>query len=774
MSVVVERPPADPPRAVVRDRRDRNTKVLVRRLLACLLGGVVLAIMIGPQEGTLTDFGISFRQAVLRPRIFLFLAIGVLAFLAITFWPLVRPYIRRPGVVPMATGLVTVVVAQTVMNWYDPLLNIRSSAKYNQLSKVVEQTSSGLLPTTKWFFPDFGSWILLAVAVVAVAACIVTRVRPLGYVTALAGLVGAVLSWLSHQDVVELGNRNRLGPDHSLGAYVDVIGFLVLAGAGIVAARSHRDVAETRTFITRVLDWRPGLPFAVVGVIFGILAYTMVCWFGPITLNADFSESAHDYQGTAINALASNYLDWLGLALFGVAAAATLAAAYLAHRLLAWIAAALSVAGVVCTFFAIKSMTEVAAKVAPENGVTWQNLGVGGYLACLVFTLFIAAAVQAAVTARVRPPAPAADAIATDDPRKTLPFTRMVNQARTGRGRAVLVAMLGLALFYPPMLPSHWQTTLVVSMGVYLLLALGLNVVVGWAGLLDLGYIAFFEVGAYTTAYFVGALPLKPPSWLILHPLETIPFSIAACLIAGVLLGAPTLRLRGDYLAIVTLGFGEIIQLMALNNIGDVTGGTTAAPNIAHPRIHILGIDITFGQDYLPYWYLLLIMLVIVIVLFWRLEGSRIGRAWAAIREDEVAAQASGVNTLRVKLLAFAIGASTSGLAGTFYASQVGYFDPTLFTLQASILIVAYVVFGGMGSMIGAMAGAAALTWLPEFLKDQVPQPDRPLWVGALVLLMMIFRPAGLIPARRRKAELGGLEGTSSAEVRAVPASEGL
>src|SRR5581483_7893296 len=147
------------------------------------------------------------------------------------------------------------------------------------------------------------------------------------------------------------------------------------------------------------------------------------------------------------------------------------------------------------------------------------------------------------------------------------------------------------------------------------------NVVVGWAGLLDLGYIAFFEVGAYTTAYFVGALPLKPPSWLILHPLETIPFSIAACLIAGVLLGAPTLRLRGDYLAIVTLGFGEIIQLMALNNIGDVTGGTTAAPNIAHPRIHILGIDITFGQDYLPYWYLLLIMLVIVIVLFWRLEG---------------------------------------------------------------------------------------------------------------------------------------------------------
>jgi ABC-type branched-subunit amino acid transport system permease subunit len=167
-------------------------------------------------------------------------------------------------------------------------------------------------------------------------------------------------------------------------------------------------------------------------------------------------------------------------------------------------------------------------------------------------------------------------------------------------------------------------------------------------------------------------------------------------------------------------------------------------------------------------------MLVVVIVLFYRLEGSRLGRAWAAIREDEVAAQASGVNTHRVKLLAFAIGASTSALAGTFYASQVGYFDPTTFTLQLSILIVAYVVFGGMGSIAGAMAGAAVLTWLPEFLKSQVPAPDRPMWVGALVLTMMIFRPAGLLPAKRRKAELHGLDSPSSAEVRAVPLSEGL
>jgi ABC-type branched-subunit amino acid transport system permease subunit len=745
----------------------------LKRLAACLLGGVVLAIMIGPQEGTLTDFGISFRHAVLRPRIFVFLAIGVLIFLAMTFWPLVRPYIRRPGVVPVVSGLVIVLVAQTVMNWYDPLISLRGNGKYNKLTKIVDQTRTGLGGSTKWFFADYGSWILAAVAFLATAACIITRIRPLGYFTAAVGIAGAVLAWTSHQDVVDLGERSHLGHDHSLGAYTDVIGFLVLAAAGIVAARSNREVADTRESARRVLDWRPGMPFAVVAVIFGILAFTMVSWFGPTTLNDNISQSAQDFKGTALSSLGSNYLDWLGYLLFGAAAALALAATYLANRLLGWACAIVSLLGVILTFFTLKSMTEVAAKVAAENGPKWQNLGVGGYLACLVFTVLIAAGVQAAVMAKVKPAAET-PIEAEADPRKSLPFTRLVDQARSARGRAAVIALLGLALFYPPMLPSHWQTTLVVSIGVYVLLALGLNVVVGWAGLLDLGYIAFFEVGAYTTAYFVGALPKKPPSWLTLKPLETIPFSILACLIAGVVLGAPTLRLRGDYLAIVTLGFGEIIQLLALNDFLGLTGGTVNAPTISHPKINALGIHITWGQDYLPYWYLLLIMLVVVIIMFWRLEGSRLGRAWAAIREDEVAAQASGVNTLRAKLLAFAIGASTSALAGTFYASQVGYFDPTLFTLQLSILIVAYVVFGGMGSLMGAMAGAAVLTWLPEFLRDQVPTTDRPLWIGALVLLMMIFRPEGLIPARRRRAELTGLDAPASSEVRAVPMSEGL
>jgi ABC-type branched-subunit amino acid transport system permease subunit len=314
-----------------------------------------------------------------------------------------------------------------------------------------------------------------------------------------------------------------------------------------------------------------------------------------------------------------------------------------------------------------------------------------------------------------------------------------------------------------------------------MLLAVGLNVVVGWAGLLDLGFIAFYAIGSYTTAYLVGSLPVKPPHWLIMTPLLAIPFAIVICLMAGLALGAPTLRLRGDYLAIVTLGFGEIIHLAAVNSQG-ITNGSEGLTNdtqrhtksVPNPSVHIGPLHIHWGLNQLQYWYLLLIFLVLIILAFRRLEQSRLGRAWTAVREDEVAAQATGINTVKVKLAAFAIGASTSGVAGAFFASQIGVFTPDNFVLNNSILIVAYVVFGGMGSLTGALAGAAMLTWLPEFLKYQVPPADKLMWIGAVVLLMMIFRPAGLIPAKRRAAELHGLDAPSTAETFAVPASEGL
>jgi ABC-type branched-subunit amino acid transport system permease subunit len=738
-----------------------NRKALLRRLGACLLGGIVLAIMIGPQEGTLTDFGVSFREAVLRPRVLIFLLIGLALFFVMTFWPYVRPYLRRPGVIPVAAGFIVVVVAQGVMNWYDPRQDNNRSSKFGLVRDLVDKTASGLQTTTSWYF-DWLAWTLAFAAAIVCGAAIVSRFRPLGYVAAAIGLAGAVLTYVAHADVLDVGG----GIDHSLGPYVDMIGFLILAGAGITTALARTEVADTRGFATRVLEWRPGLAFAVIGVIFGLIAFTNACWYGPLTRNASFSDTSKLFKGEPITSLASNYIDWLGWLLFALAAATALAATYLRHRFMSLVCAVICVLGVICTFFAIQSMSNVGAAKSAVDGANWKNLGAGAFVTGAVFMLFAAAAVNAWTAARLTRRTAGEK---NGDPTTELPITRMINSTKTARGRGLVIAGLGFALFYPPMLPASWQSTLVLGIGVYVLLSLGLNVVIGWAGLLDLGYIAFFAVGAYATAYFVGALPKKPPSWLHLSPLATIPLSIIACIVAGVLLGAPTLRLRGDYLAIVTLGFGEIIQLMGINNIGNLTGGTTNAPHIPHPTFHILGFHITWGQDYMPYWYLLLIMVVLVIILFYRLEGSRLGRAWAAVREDEVAAQASGVNTFQVKLLAFAIGASTSAFAGVFYASQVGYFDPTQFTLQISVLIVAYVVFGGMGSIAGAMAGAAVLTWLPEFLKSQVPQADRPMWVGALVLLMMIFRPAGLLPARRRKAELEGMEGTDSAEVSAIP-----
>ncbi len=758
-----------------------NTSALVKRLLACLFGGVVLALMVGNQEGTFNDFGIAFREALWRPRVFIFLAIGVVIFLMITFWPLVRPYIRRPGVASAGAGVLVIIAAQTVMNWYDPLASV-SSGKFGDLRSAVDKTPS-VNQVTSWFF-DWLAWTLVAVGLLACAIAIAARIRIAGYVAAVVGVLGAAAAYDAHTNVIDLTKQI----DHSLGMYTDMIGFLILGGAGVIAALSKKDVADPQGFIRTAISYRNGLFVVLIAVVMGLLALLNDCWTGPLVLNADFADSNRDFKGTAISSLGSDYLAWLGWTLFIVATLLALATVFIPLRVLGLLSTMVSLVGIALTFFTLKSMTEVVAKVASTNGAEWMNLGVGGFIMCLAFAVYIAGAIQAGAFSRRKAkavdPAVAPAAVLAEEPsaakkgkrtsgQRKLPVTSMVGAVSGSRNvRAVLVIGLAIAIFYPPMLPVVWQNVLVVQIGVFVLLALGLNVVVGWAGLLDLGYIAFYEVGAYTTAYFSGSLPIKPPSWLHLKPLETIPFAILACLIAGLLLGAPTLRLRGDYLAIVTLGFGEITQLWAINARG-ITGGPQG-PTIPHPSIHLLGINVTFGEDNLPYWYLLLIMLVVVLILFYRLEGSRIGRAWAAIREDEVAAQASGVNTVRVKLLAFAIGASTSALAGSFFASQVGYFDPSLFTLQASILIVAYVVFGGMGSLAGAMAGAAALTWLPQFLKDQVPQNDRQMWVGALVLAMMIFRPAGLLPARRRKAELQGLDAPASAEVAAVPASEGL
>ncbi|MBN8453459.1 ABC transporter ATP-binding protein [Accumulibacter sp.] len=305
----------------------------------------------------------------------------------------------------------------------------------------------------------------------------------------------------------------------------------------------------------------------------------------------------------------------------------------------------------------------------------------------------------------------------------------------------------------------------------YVFLALGLNIVVGYAGLLDLGYVAFYAVGAYCYALLASPhFGIHLPFWVIL------PCGAALACLFGVLLGAPTLKLRGDYLAIVTLGFGEIIRIF-MNNLNapiNITNGAQGITLIDPVRIGdfsfartstFFGISISGPQKY---YFLLVALAVLVIVVNIRLQNSRIGRAWQAIREDEVAAKACGINTRNIKLLAFAMGASFGGIAGGVFAAMQGFVSPESFSLMESITILAMVVLGGMGHIPGVILGAILLTGLPEALRYGIeplqqavfgrmiidPESLRMLVFGLALVLVMRFRPAGLWPSSLRRREL--------------------
>ena len=335
---------------------------------------------------------------------------------------------------------------------------------------------------------------------------------------------------------------------------------------------------------------------------------------------------------------------------------------------------------------------------------------------------------------------------------------------------ATYAALLAAAILVPPLLLNgYWQGVIVESIGIYALLAIGLNVVVGFAGLLDLGYIAFYAIGAYSTAYFTGTLPVRPP--FTVNPFLAIPLATILAMVAGLILGAPTLRLRGDYLAIVTLGFGEIITILAVN-LDSVTNGARGAFGIPSFNIHIGPVNYDWGLSNLPYYYLLLGFAVVILILFGLLENSRVGRAWTAVREDEVAAQAVGIPTVKYKLMAFAIGASTSGFAGVLYASKISYINPSSFTVSFSILVLVLVIFGGMGSLIGSVVGAAVVQAFFAYVREHntFPPQDIYIYVGALLIIMMIFRPQGIVPSRRRAREIGLAEhGIGGADAMGAP-----
>ncbi len=343
-------------------------------------------------------------------------------------------------------------------------------------------------------------------------------------------------------------------------------------------------------------------------------------------------------------------------------------------------------------------------------------------------------------------------------------------------GRSALaVAALLLAIEWPLHMDPASVSNLDLQIMPFVLMALGLNVVIGFAGLLDLGYVAFYALGAYVAAFFTSALSGgMPPDAPNLHPpfvldsIWAIPFAIAVAVLAGVILGFPTLRLRGDYLAIVTLGFGEIIYIFA-NNWLSVTGGPIGSPGSVPPFNFHISIPFFRGSEawspitYVPLYYLVLGVVVLAVVVFGRLGRSRVGRTWAAIREDEAAADSLGVNALKYKVMAFAIGASTGGLAGVFLASQTGTLFPGPFVIQISITVVACVIFGGMGSIPGAIIGAIVVNGLPAYLQQHnytwYNPSDFALYLGALLIVMMIFRPQGLIPSRQRRTEMALVEG---------------
>jgi branched-chain amino acid transport system permease protein len=305
---------------------------------------------------------------------------------------------------------------------------------------------------------------------------------------------------------------------------------------------------------------------------------------------------------------------------------------------------------------------------------------------------------------------------------------------------AIYLSLLaGTALFALafPLVFSAYQTNIMITALMYVVLGLGLNIVVGMAGLLDLGFVAFYAVGAYT--YALLNLHFGIGFW------TALPIGALTAAVFGIMLGFPVLRLRGDYLAIVTLGFGEIIRLV-LENWNDFSHGPSGIANI--PRPGFFGLDLTLKQDIIYLYYLMIGMVLFTIFIVNRLKHSRMGRAWFALREDEIACQAMGIDKTRTKLAAFSLGATWAGMAGVIFAAKTTFVNPASFTFLESAIILCIVVLGGMGSIIGVIFGAFILILLPEHLRALAD--FRMLAFGAILVLMMIFRPQGLISNMRR------------------------
>ncbi|NOX25257.1 MAG: branched-chain amino acid ABC transporter permease [Deltaproteobacteria bacterium] len=358
----------------------------------------------------------------------------------------------------------------------------------------------------------------------------------------------------------------------------------------------------------------------------------------------------------------------------------------------------------------------------------WHNLAMVG-IASFFISFLLRCAGRWRKSAARRPPA--------------LTMKGLSNNPRAYYSALAVIALFSLVF---PFIFSAYETSIMTTALMYVILGLGLNIVVGLAGLLDLGYVAFYAVGAYSYALLNYHFGLG--FWV------SLPIGAMLAAAFGILLGFPVLRLRGDYLAIVTLGFGEIIRLI-LENWNDFSFGPSGIANI--PRPSLFGINLSLAASTIYVYFIALLLVIFTIFVVNRLQDSRIGRAWIALREDEIACQAMGIDKTRIKLAAFAMGATWAGMVGVLFAAKTTFINPASFTFMESAIILSIVVLGGMGSIIGVVIAALLFVLLPEYLRAFADY--RMLLFGAVMVLMMIVRPQGIIGKVRRTYVRGQVTG---------------
>ncbi len=381
----------------------------------------------------------------------------------------------------------------------------------------------------------------------------------------------------------------------------------------------------------------------------------------------------------------------------------------------------------VALWFIFLTFPIMVIKVDPIERIIryrWEN---AAYVAIVTFTVYLVMSFIKLRKLRV-----------TADKKESKPPRNVIHSILNNKKQLAVLSfmILAIALVFPHFF-SVYQTNVMTTALMYVVLGLGLNIVVGMAGLLDLGFVAFYAVGAYSYALLNYHFGLG--FWVVL------PIGGALAAIFGIILGFPVLRLRGDYLAIVTLGFGEIIRLI-LENWGEFSQGPSGISNISRPGF--FGMDFSLETSIMYMYYIMVIGVIVTIFIVNRLQDSRLGRAWIALREDEIACQAMGIDKRKTKLAAFSLGAFWAGLIGVVFAAKTTFINPASFTFLESAIILSIVVLGGMGSIIGVILGAFILILMPEYLRAL--SEFRMLAFGGVMVAMMVFRPQGMIANIRR------------------------